>query len=264
MKFALKKSILFLIIIGISFCAGFQQTANAQMIYPGEDLLYEVSFLGIKLGSIRMRTEDFQMHDGKKVCKAKSNIDSYKGIPFVDLHTIYESWFDQSVSFSYKFNGHTKENDYWLFDQLFFDYDKGEIGFEKWKKTQKYYGNVVKNNKKMNDGLSVFFFARQFAKTKQYIKIPTLIDRDISATYINFLNKKENVEIDAVNYPVRTVYFNGKSDWQGVYGLNGTFEGWFSDDEASIPIKAKMTVYVGSVKLELVKWKRGSWAPPRG
>jgi len=48
----------------------------------------------------------------------------------------------------------------------------------------------------------------------------------------------------------------------GNYGLSGKFEGWFSDDDAHIPIKAKMNVYVGSVVIELVKWKRGSWNPP--
>ena len=46
--------------------------------------------------------------------------------------------------------------------------------------------------------------------------------------------------------------------------LKGSFEGWFSDDEARIPIVSKMNVYVGNVVIELVKWKRPGWVPPRG
>ncbi len=72
------------------------------------------------------------------------------------------------------------------------------------------------------------------------------------------------MDIDAVNYPVKTVYFNGKAEWNGLYGLNGKFEGWFSDDDACVPIKAKMNVYVGNVNIELKSWKRKNWTPPKG
>ena len=34
--------------------------AQESMIQPGEDLLYEVSFFGVKLGSIRIITEGYQ------------------------------------------------------------------------------------------------------------------------------------------------------------------------------------------------------------
>jgi len=232
------------------------------MINPGEDLLYEVSFLGIKLGSIRIVTKGFENHNDKRVCKAKAFIDSYKGIPFIDLHTTFESWFDENQIFSYKFNGHTKEENYWLFDQILFDYDNGKVGIEKWKKKQKYYGKTIINKKKINDGLSIFFFARQFVRSKKYVKLPTIIDKDIVHTYINFQNKKGTVVVDAINHPVKCIYFNGKTEWTGLYGLNGSFEGWFSDDDARIPIKAKMNLYVGSVLIQLKKWSRGGWTPP--
>ena len=84
-----------------------------------------------------------------------------------------------------------------------------------------------------------------------------------SSKAINFDGKQEIVEIDAVKYPVRTKYLNGSADWTGAYGLSGKFEGWFSDDDAKIPIRAKMKVYVGSVNIELVSWKRTNWTPPK-
>jgi hypothetical protein len=66
-----------------------------------------------------------------------------------------------------------------------------------------------------------------------------------------------------VNYPIMTTHFDGTANWTGVYGLTGSFEGWFSDDAARVPIKAKMKVYIGSVTLELQSWKRGNWQPPK-
>jgi len=46
--------------------------------------------------------------------------------------------------------------------------------------------------------------------------------------------------------------------------LSGKFEGWFSDDNAHIPIKALMNVYVGKILIELKSWKRTGWIPPKG
>jgi hypothetical protein len=46
--------------------------------------------------------------------------------------------------------------------------------------------------------------------------------------------------------------------------LEKDFEGWFSDDDARIPIRAKMKVIIGKVDIQLVRWKRANWSPPQG
>ena len=117
---------------------------------------------------------------------------------------------------------------------------------------------------KINDGSSLFFLARQYTGLKRSIRVPTVIDGQIFDTKLNFRDKIENVEIDKVDYPIRTKYFDGQADWEGLYGLSGRFEGWFSDDKASVPILAKMNVYVGKVNIELIEWTRKGWTPPNG
>ena len=86
---------------------------------------------------------------------------------------------------------------------------------------------------------------------------------DTVSTSINFLAKEENIEINASSYPIKSLYFNGTANWTGIYGLTGKFEGWFSDDEARIPVKAKMKLYVGNANIELIKWSRENWQPPK-
>ncbi|MFM7156903.1 MAG: DUF3108 domain-containing protein, partial [Bacteroidota bacterium] len=108
-----------------------------------------------------------------------------------------------------------------------------------------------------------FFLARQMLKSKKTIKVPTIIMDDTVSTSINFVGKEETVEIDAAKYPIKTIYLSGTANWTGIYGLSGKFEGWFSDDEARIPIRAKMKLYVGNANIELVKWNRSSWQPPK-
>ncbi|MDE3059368.1 MAG: DUF3108 domain-containing protein, partial [Bacteroidota bacterium] len=113
------------------------------------------------------------------------------------------------------------------------------------------------------DGLSLFYYARGHVHQKSSVDVPTFVDEKLVNTHINFLNKISAVTIDSVNYPIRTVELNGRVDFVGIFGMTGAFHGWFSDDDAAIPIVATMKVILGSVHIELVKWKRPGWAPPR-
>lgn len=256
----------FLILTFTILFFGYQENfAQTKVIMqPGEEIEYEVSFFNIKLGKIRVITEKTIDYRGNKVYRAKSYIESYPGIPFVDLKAIYNSWIDTTVSFSHKFEGSLKmENDKWAFQKIQFNYDENTIINEKYEDNVMIDKIVSKTNNKINDGLSLFFLARQYTNMKRSVKIPTLMDTKIGTTYINFHGKKETVQIPAIKYPVRTIYFDGRADWEGVYGLTGKFEGWFSDDEARVPIRAKMNVYVGSIVIELIKWKRDGWIPPK-
>lgn len=232
------------------------------IISTGEELIYEVSFFGIKLGTIKIVTEENQILNNRTVHKAKCLINSYKGIPFVDLQVIYQSWMDPSLVSSHKFASNTKDGSSWVYEQIDFNLDEKKIIHQKYYDKELISTNTFNTNSKWNDGLSLFFSARRLLNSNKSLKIPTYMD-DTVYTKINFTGKRENVEIDAVKYPIKCVYFKGLADWTGVYGLTGGFEGWFSDDEAAVPIKALMKVYVGNVKIELVKWKRANWQPPR-
>ncbi len=259
----LVKTMIFAICFALSSTFAFSQ--GKITLQPGEDLEYEVSLYNVKLGKIRIVTEENVDLNGVKVYKTVTYMNSYDGIPFVDLATVYTSWIDPSISFSYKFEGNTKlETNKWQFQRIIFDYDNNYISNLKWEDKVQTEDNSMKYNQKVNDGGSLFFLARQYMNMKRSVKIPTLIDAKIGTTYLNFIGKKENITIPAIKYPIKTIYLNGKADWEGIYGLSGKFEGWFSDDDARVPIKAKMNVYVGSVVIELIKWKREGWTAPKG
>lgn len=239
------------------------KAADNFVLQPGEELFYEVSFLGVKLGSVKVITEQTEILDGANVYKTKAYIDSYSGIPFVDLHSIFEAWIDESVTYSHKFEGHTKCQNDWDYHLILYNSKKKTINNEKWLRGDILHKFNFSTQKKWNDGLSIFFLARKYLYLKRNIVIPTIVDKDTVTTAINFVGNQDYVKIDAVDYSVNTIYFNGKANWTGLYGLTGNFEGWFSNDYARIPIKAKMNVYVGNVVIELKTWKRAGWSPPR-
>ena len=231
---------------------------------PGEELVYEVSFLGIGLGTIKIISKGEVELNGKKVNNAYCEMKSYSGIPFVELHAFFDSWFDKSLTFSYQFIGNNKADaNNWDYQKIITDYPNKKVYIEEWKYKEQTMNKWVDFDKKLNDGCSLFFFARQFTDYGKSIKVPTVINNQLESTTLNFSKKREMVEIDAIKYPVKTIYFDGKAEWEAIYGLTGKFKGWFSDDEARVPIKAEMNVYVGSVKIELIKWTREGWTPPR-
>jgi hypothetical protein len=240
------------------------QAQFSEFFEVGEELVYEVSYLNITLGRVKAVAEPFTTLNGKKVAKVKVFIDSHPNIPFVSLHSIYESWMDTSMTFSYQFNANTQTDDGdWQFDQYVFDYPNNKLTMEMFRYKKKESSKTVEIKKHFNDGSSLLFAARALLFSKKSYRMPTVIMEEPVSTIINFSGKRESTEIDAVSYPVKTVYFNGDADWTGIYGLSGRFEGWFSDDAARVPIKAKMKVYVGSVTLELKSWKRNGWTPPK-
>lgn len=250
----------------VTVAVGFAPVRSlAQMFQPGEVLEYEVSYLGILLGTIKMTVERADTLRGNNIFKAKADIDTAPGIPFVEFHSVFETWMDASAQYAHQFIASSKTKAGWEYTRYDFLTPQGKILVEEGIKNTKQKEFEILSPKRWNDGLSLFFFAREFIKSGRYVNVPTVINSDTSKTLINFRDiQRENLTLNNVKYPVKTLYFKGEAKWKGIYGLEKDFEGWFSDDEARVPIRAKMKVIVGKVDIQLVRWKRANWSPPQG
>jgi len=234
-----------------------------RVFVEGEELVYNVRYGFFDLGQVRIKILG-SVHDGPSLAyDGKGYIDSYPKVPFVDLHAVYESTIDTGM-FSRKFVGKQKDNGQWDVSRYDFGYPEQRVLIE--------VGNhdsvIVKRDTlsistKYQDGLSLFYFARAKLFSGEKLNIPTLIKEQKVSTYIDFKGEHASVDLDAVDYPVDVVRFEGNMDFVGIYGLTGGFEGWFSNDDARVPIQAKMKVIIGSVTVELMKWTRPGWSPPR-
>ena len=247
--------VLFLLGIATQAKAGFTPLV-------GEELTYEVSYMGIKLGTIVISTDETETYNGNKCYITKADISTYKSIPFLDIKVLYNAFTDKSITCSHRFLGKYKSGGYSDLHKIYFNYDKKNIYISKENANGKYFEKSFQNTKKFADGLTLFFMARNFLTTGKKITIPTIVDKDLASTEISFTGKTQGTNCRAVKYPVATKYFSGLAHWTGVYGLSGTFEGWFSNDDARVPIKAKLQLYLGSADVELIKYKRKGWTPP--
>lgn len=255
------------LLLTLLYITAVQQTVaqeTSPIFHVGEELVYKVTFLGITLGSITIKTIDTAEFGNKKAYIVKGEISSSPGIPFASIHQILESNINQNARYVFKAVANKlEEKQDWSYIQLICNYDKFNLNIQKWFKNQKEIEKDVHTNKPINDGLGLFFFARSMSGESKSVKIPTFMGMDTATTLIEFTGKTENIKIDAIDRKIRTKLIKGTAQWKGPYGLNGTFDGWFSDDEARVPIKAKMKVFIGSVNIELVSWKRTGWQLPK-
>jgi hypothetical protein len=234
------------------------------VLVDGEELVYNVRYGFIDLGQVRIRTYGREEAGGAPAMRARAYIDSYAGVPFVDLHATFESWVD-SQFFSRGFIGRTKEGKTWEYARYHFDYPARRLVMETGRRdTVIERRDSLELDGPVQDGLSLFFLARQDLRSGRKATIPCIIKEERVATIIDYLDRRESVEVDAVDYPIATVAFDGRAEFVGIFGLTGDFEGWFSDDDARVPILAKMKVIIGSITIELMEWKRAGWTPPRG
>ncbi len=230
----------------------------------GEELIYNVSYATVNLGQVRIRILEKKTEQGRTVYAAQANIDSYKGVPFVDLHAIFDNLIDERIHSAW-FRSKVDGDHGW--DTVSYSYDYPNKRLFVLNRPApgdgKSFNDTLAIESFYQDGLSLFFFARQEVLNRRQVTVPTVVNEKKGTTSFDFLAERMDEEIDAVDYPVDVVYFKGEAGFVGIFGLTGDFEGWFSNDDARVPVLAKMKVLIGSVRIELMKWKRDGWSPPR-
>jgi hypothetical protein len=241
------------------------QTSPAPpLLVPGEELVYNVRYGFIDLGQVRIRTIATEPVGEITTYRTKAYIDSYAAVPFVDLHAIFESWIDPGM-FSRKFVGKAKDGKKWDYARYAFDYPHERVLIESGTRD-----TIVEKRDTLavtghtQDGLSLFFYARDQLRSSGKQNIPCVVTEKNVNTLIDFTGERSSVEVDAIEYPVDVIAFAGTAEFVGIFGLTGDFEGWFSSDDARVPIMARMEVILGSITIELMEWKRAGWTPPRG
>ena len=238
--------------------------SSARELLVGEELTYIVKYYMLKVGELRFKVVSKDKLNGKNVYSCIVYMDSYKGIPSVDLHQTYETKMNPEY-YSEFFRGIVKGKEYASFTDYFFNYSKKKVHVKKGKvNPYQLWNDTTGTAERMyQDGLSIFYFARMITGKKYSGNVPCLVnEKKLSAT-INCTEEVKKMKIDAINYDVATIHLDGHTDFVSVFGLTGYFEGWFTNDAAAVPLKANLNVILGKVTVELISWKRPGWTPPR-
>jgi len=233
------------------------------ILSEGEELTYVVSYGFIELGEVKFLITHKQKDGGKEIYFAKSTMKSYKGIPFVSLNSVFESVMvyenKQLYTINFKAVDHKEEGTFKA--EYVFNYDSDYVNVkvvmnDEVKKNE----NIrINDNVKFQDGLSLFYNARINSFSNENYIIPVFMNETETSVSYFFNSQKEKISIPLFDDEISSVRCNGNANFKGVFGLTGEFAGWFSSDEARIPLKSQMNVMIGSVTLELSSYKRKNW-----
>ncbi|MHB1687516.1 MAG: DUF3108 domain-containing protein [Ignavibacteriaceae bacterium] len=230
----------------------------------GEELTYVVSYSFLKLGEIKIIVRNQKIENGKNYYNAIAYIDSYSGIPFVNLHQVYETTMNSDY-YSVFFRGLVKDKEYTTYTDYNFDYNHSIIHITKGKiyPPELWTDSTTSARKQYQDGLSILYYSRMNSGENKSENLPCFVKEKKENTLIHFYSPVTEISIDAVDYPIACTHLEGEMKFISIFGLTGYFEGWFSNDDAAIPLVANMKVIVGNIRVELKSWKRPGWTPPK-
>lgn len=250
-------------IIVLLLLGGDKTFSQSGVFSDGEELIYDVYYSFINIGWVKFNTSKVVGSKNKFLCEAvlKSN----EALPFVTVDFYFVSEIEVMDNYIRPVKFTSKEFKEGKASVLTYDfnYDGSYVYIKK-----NGYDGQIEYEKRMTlatvyqDGLSIFYFARFNFFSNKPVDVPVLINQDSSSIHINFNTAKTDISIGEVDYDISSVYLDGNTNYQFVYGLTGDFSGWFTNDQARIPVKAKLKVKIGNVTLELKSWKRKEWNPP--
>lgn len=223
----------------------------------GEELLYKVKWTFIKLGEIKIDILDKVSCNERPAYHCQIKIDSSPGLPFVNIHDCYESYIDSAYFYSHLFRGYESKDDHIHFTEYLYNpsASKIDILLEKREEGSRtvLLDSTVHSPHKMFDSLSMFFLARGMVKNSARVNLSLFVYNKFETTDIDFTGNSDKIKIHGKK--INCFFLAGKLKFVGIAGVKDDFKGWFSPDSQSVPIKAAMKAFIGSVKIELQQWK---------
>jgi hypothetical protein len=235
---------------------------NPGVFAVGETLVYNVRYGFISLGRIVVTITDVVETPEGPMYRANADISSYSGVPFVSLHHKYATNM-ASGFYSLWFESQERQKNTWDVMRFNFDYDRMQVVVEEGGEDTVAVSDTLEIDTYYQDGLSLFYFARGYVGSDREMTTPTLINRDVVTTDFMFNGGRTSRKSKVTDYRVDVLEFSGRANFSGIFGMTGAFRGWFTNDEAAVPIEAKLRVLIGNVTVELIEWNRSGWEPPR-
>ncbi len=212
-----------------------------------------------------MRIDNKKTDGDKTIYSLYSTMKSYDGIPFVSLNSVFESdiLYDGKEIYSKRFKAIEYYDEEIRTIEYKFNYDSNFTYVRKMINEKVIRDERINfnSNVKFQDGLSLFYISRLNSFSSENFLIPVFMNEMETSVSYYFSSKHEEISISSQDKDLNSLRCNGTTNFTGVFGLTGEFAGWFSNDEARVPLKSQMTVIIGNVTLELISYKRKGWKP---
>lgn len=221
-------------------------------LIAGEVLRYKVKWLLVRLGTVTIR----QVPADSGRVLVQMSVQSAQGLPFINVHFENQTMVsERSQSLDeetiHSVDDPTEKTVYWH------DWGTGQLMMVDSLRGKQTRRDSLSWEKECYDALGLLMYSRRFAASGISTSLPTLNDYKIAETEVSFANGTEQIEVDAFDTPRRCHLVSGMARWVGksFAGMKGPFRGWITDDEAAIPLRAKVEIFLGSIVLELESYE---------
>lgn len=227
-----------------------------ELIDADEKFTYEVRYGFLRLGNVYVYLKGDTVHRGTEAVHMVTEMISNRRIPLVGHREHrYHSFMavNDTIPYGLRFwhdSIHDERMERYLFD---FDYEAGYVySYED--------GELIDTldlDQPADGGPGVMYYSRLFAGTDQERAYPIFIDHDQSEVLMNF--SSESVSYNSKAFPdreIRAYTMDGYAGFDGPFGFSGEFTAYFMDDELRIPLEARVSIWVGSVRVRLAEYER--------
>lgn len=241
-------------IVGLSISSTAQslRTINQTAFKKGEYLEYDASYGFFDAAKATLEilpaSENIDGRNTMHIVGKGKSLGTFNW--FFTVEDRYESYIDEEAIVPWRFIRHVREGGYKLDREIIFD--------QKENNAKVIQGETEEFKISMNtqDLISAFYYARtldlQNAKVGDLFLINTFFDKEMYPLQIKFLGKEE-IETDLGEFnclKFRPIVEKGR-----VFDEEEDMTLWISDDVNKVPIRLKTDLLIGSVKLDLVKYK---------
>lgn len=237
--------------------------SQQKVFSDGEELRYVVSYGFISLGEVDMKMTKSVKEGSAMVYSAKCTMKSYEGVPLVKLNSVFESdmVYEGNELYSRWFKATEHKEDAIVVTEYRFHYDSQYVYVKKENNGKVEIDRKITFNKnvKFQDGLSLFYAARLSSFSSENFLVPVFMNEAETSVNYFFSSKPEEIAVSISNHDLKAIRCNGTANFTGIFGLTGEFAGWFSDDDARVPLKSQLNVMIGNITLELDSFKRSGW-----
>ncbi len=260
------KQIILLAAVAFISHTSVSQNCPEKVLRAGEELQYKVKWNFLRVGTIILRTEHDTTTGDTGHYRLIMTVESNPMLAFLRIHEYNESCVLATDPHSLHYLGkHASGDDSTLITYSYDPMTRRARCLEKDLRTgETRFSTTLEDAPPFVEGASLLLYARTRCHTGKAYGVPTMVGNGLHKTHLDFSGEKEKVNVDALRSPIFAIRYTGSADWKGgtSAGLTGEFCGWVSDDDAAVPLRAEMKVFLGSITIELEKWVRPGWAPP--
>ncbi|MCH8569115.1 MAG: hypothetical protein LAT67_12650 [Balneolales bacterium] len=223
------------------------------MFEAHETFDFEVRYGLMRVGNVYVSSKD-TLINGKTYMLSMAVIESNSNLPLMgnrryEYYSILEH--NDTTAFSH---------DFWV-DNIHrqrLPESRYQFDYENMKVISHLSGEITDTldlNGPADGGLSLFYVGRANAGTEKSLQYPIFIDNQQSIVTVDNTLKTDRIRSDAFDGRMVDVFLSyGDANIEGPFGFTGKFESRFHTGEHRIPVEARVSVWIGNVRVRLTNF----------